>query len=122
MPVVIEQVTTAIVDLGNTTNDLLVEGDRFERDVSFTDDSDGSAINFTGWTATGVIKDADDTATTIGTFTITGGGTSGIWNIVLDPIPAACVGRNPYDIQITDGGSVKTLMRGKFEAVGQFTT
>lgn len=119
MAVVLAQTTTAQVNLGNLTTDVLVQGDRFEREITWTDSDTGLPVDFTGWTASSLIKDS--AGTTIGTFTVTGGLATGKWKLVLNPIPAACVGTNAYDLQITDGSSVKTLLRGKFQAVAQYT-
>jgi len=119
--VIVSQMTTARVRFGDLTGDILVEGDRFEREVTWADDDTGDAINFTGWTPTSEVRDVDGLL--LATFTITpspGDGT-GKWLFVLDPIPSTMVGINAYDMEITDGSSIKTLQTGKIQITAQET-
>lgn len=117
MTIVIEKMTTATVPIGNYANDIIVEGNDFEREWDFKD-NDGNLFDFTGYTGTAQVRDADGAL--IATFTVAALSATGIVNISLTALPDA--GEYFYDIVITAAGSVeKTLQRGAFHVSARYT-
>lgn len=117
MSVVISEMTTAIAPIGNDTDDIIVEGDNFERDFEYTERDTGDAIDFTGYTGASQIR--DDNGTLIGTLTVGTLDETGIVTLSIATLPAA--GTYVYDVEIVAGSVKKTIQRGSFRISAQST-
>lgn len=117
MAVVIEEMTTAYVPIGNDTDDVLVEADSFERDFEYEDYDAQTPIDFTGYTGAGQVRDTSGTL--ISTLVIGALSTTGVVNVTLATLPAP--GTYSYDIEIVKGPIKKTIQRGPFHVTAQVT-
>lgn len=116
MPVEIPQMTTAVVPIGNDTDDIIVEADSFEREFEYQEE-DGSAIDFSGYAGTCQIR--DDAGTLIASPTVSALDSTGIFTLTLATLPAA--GVYDYDVEITAGATKKTIQRGRWQTLTQAT-
>jgi hypothetical protein len=117
MAVVIEEMTTAYVPIGNDTDDVIVEADSFERDFEYEDYDEGEPIKFDGYTGSGQVRDASGTL--ISTLVIGTLDSTGVVNVTLATLPAP--GTYSYDIEIVKGPIKKTIQRGPFHVTAQVT-
>ena len=118
MAIVIEQMSTPYVPIGNDTDDVLVTGDTFEREFFFEeDDAPNDAIDFTGWTFAGLVKDVD--GNTVGTMSFNTGDSTGLVLANLTTLPAA--GVHEYDVEAVNGPKTKTIQRGPFHTTASIT-
>lgn len=118
MPVVIEQMSSAYVPIGNDTDDVIVEGDSFEREFTWEEFDGGAAIDFTGYTPSGKVKDT--AGAELATLVFTTLDATGIFTMSLATLPAA--GIHEYDVEIVAGSVKKTIQRGPFQITAQITT
>jgi hypothetical protein len=116
MAIEIPEMTTANVPIGNDTDDIIVEGDSFERDFEYQED-DGTAVDFTGYTGTSHVRDAAGSLTA--TLTVATLDSTGIVTLTLATLPSA--GVYDYDVEIVGGSIKKTIQRGAFTVLGGFT-
>ncbi len=100
------QWTTAIVPIGNDTDDVIKAGDDFDRDFDYLED-DGTPIDLSSYSA--VCEIVDDDGNVIATPTVDVS-TPGVVNISLAALPAAATYQ--YDAVIYDGASFEKTIQG----------
>lgn len=97
-------------------------------DQTFTVSQNGSAINWTGYTAALQVREAADSSATLLSLTsgsgITLGGTAGTVLVAITNAQSAAVpaGSYAYDLELTSSGTqITRLLQGAFNVIAQVT-
>ena len=118
MAVVINELKTVEVNLGDEPDDLITVGDSYAHRFRVEDVVDGSPANFTGFTPSFDIIDAAGSVILSGTVTPAVGDTTGEFLVALTAAQTTTLGeaQNAFRLRIDDGGgTIRTLFCGGFK-------
>lgn len=116
MAIAVAEMTTALVPIGNSTNDIIVENDYFERDFAYQE-ADGSAISFA--TYVGACQIRDKAGNLIASPTVAALDSTGVVKLTLAIQPAA--GTYDYDVEIVAGAVKRTIQLGPWQVSNEVT-
>lgn len=114
-----DQIGTFARALGSGSDDRIIAGDTWTRDLVFTDSSTKIAVDFTGWTPVFEVIDSSGTLLETGSVSPSPGDTTGIFEVTLSTAQTtALLGTNTFRLAITFGADRHTLVCGPFVVSG----
>ena len=120
-----DQIDASVLSDAGTVKFTVTKGDSFHRQITWSDDS--GPINLTGYTARMQIRASYTSASALISLTqasgLTLGGAAGTIdiNITSNQTTALAAGTYVYDLEMTYGATVKTILEGTFVVTPQVT-